>query len=55
MAIIDDKTKLQIERYLDQLENDYNIQNDFKKDIEFVRPGGYDITGISISLISQGF
>ena len=29
-----------MERYLDQLENDYNIQNDFKKDIEFVRPGG---------------
>ncbi len=49
MAIIDEKTKLQIERYLDQLENDYNIQNDFKEDIESAEPDGYDIIGISIS------
>lgn len=48
MVFIEEKTKLQIERYLDQLENDYYIENDFKEDIEEAEPEGCNITGISI-------
>lgn len=48
MAIIDEKTKLQIEQYLEQLETVFNVENDFSEDIEPVQSGGYHITGISV-------